>query len=94
MRLNSKLAMNMTENTHLYKHVIMYKKIYINMLTQKDELAVAKTHHDIESLNLRPFSIDAIGEQLHSTVTVENCSRENEIGSLLARMVFSLEGYI
>ena len=34
----------------------MYKKICINMLTQKDELAVAKTHHDIESLNLRPFS--------------------------------------
>ena len=67
MRLNSKLAMNMTENTRLYKHVIMYKKIYINMLTQKDELAVAKTHHDIESLNLRPFSIDAIGAQLHST---------------------------
>ena len=26
------------------------------MLTQKDELAVAKTHHDIQSLNLRPFS--------------------------------------
>ena len=26
------------------------------MLTQKDELAVAKTHHDTESLNLRPFS--------------------------------------
>ena len=56
MRLNSKLAMNMTENTRLYKHVIMYKKIYINMLTLKDELAVAKTHHDIESLNLCPFS--------------------------------------
>ena len=56
MRLNSKLAMNMTENTRLYKHAIMYKKICINMLTQKDELAVAKTHHDIESLNLRPFS--------------------------------------
>ena len=34
----------------------MYKKIYINMLTLKDELAVAKTHHDIESLNLCPFS--------------------------------------
>ena len=48
--------MNMTENTRLHKHAIMYKKIYINMLTQKDELAVAKTHHDIQSLNLRPFS--------------------------------------
>ena len=62
MRLNSKLAMNMTENTHLYKHVIMYKKIYINMFTQKDELAVAKTHHDIDSKNLRPFSTIAINE--------------------------------
>ena len=48
--------MNMTENTRLYKHVIMYKKIYINMLTQKDELAVAKTHHDIASKNLRLFT--------------------------------------
>ena len=71
MRLNSKLAMNMTENTHLYKHVIMYKKIYINMLTQKDELAVAKTHHDIASQNHRPFSIYAIGEQSrHKKVTL------------------------
>lgn len=56
MRLNSKLAMNMTENTHLHKHIIMYMKIYINMLTQKDELAVAKTHHDIASKNLRLFT--------------------------------------
>ena len=44
----------------------MYKKIYINMLTQKDELAVAKTHHDIESLNLRPFS--TIDEQSRHTM--------------------------
>ena len=74
----------------------MYKKIYINMLTQKDELAVAKTHHDIESLNLRPFSIDAIGGRLHSTVTVKFVQGKSscEIGSLLAkaRMVFSLDG--
>ena len=70
MRLNSKLAMNMTENTRLYKHAIMYKKIYINMLTQKDELAVAKTHHDIESLNLRPFS--TIDEQSrHKMVSIK-----------------------
>ena len=66
----------MTENTRLYKHVIMYKKIYINMLTQKDELAVAKTHHDIASLNQRPFSIDAIGGQLHSTGMVKICASE------------------
>ena len=63
MRLNSKLVMNMTENTHLYKHVIMYKLLYINMLTQKVELAVAKTHQNISSPNLRPFSDSEIGRR-------------------------------